>query len=325
MNLTETKISIKGPNDLVTTVPLLLGFQPEHSLVVVGLIDCNLECTFRVDLPGSADHIEHLVDLTAQLSRNECDACVLIAYGEQEVAEAALERAAQRLHAAGVEPLDRLRVSDDRWYSLTCDRDCCPPSGKPVPQTTPASCEVAVAGCHALPDRSAVAAQLDPAEPGRRAAVASAVEAILIAETELDWAEQRGRDLHAIDHWMGADRLPETDDIATLGLALGDLDIRDYALERINSGRFEANRTDLWIWVARHLDDDLVAPAATVAGFAAYRFGNGVLALEAFEMALRSQPNYRLAQLLLSALQAGIPPGALAGIGRGSAGEVLDG
>ncbi|GAB3647502.1 DUF4192 domain-containing protein [Glycomyces tarimensis] len=325
MTLTETKISIKGPTDLICTVPLLLGFHPEHSLVIVGLIDFDLQCTFRVDLPGSAEHIEHLRDLTAQLCRNECDASVLIAYGEQEVAEAALERTALRLDAAGIKPLDRIRVSDGRWYSLDCDRACCPPEGEPVPQSTAASCEVAVAGCHALPDRAAVAAQLTPAEPDRRAAVASAVEAILLAETELDWAEQRGRDLCAVDHWMGSEELPGADDIATLGLALGDLDIRDYAIERIGSGRFKANRTDLWVWIARHLDDDLVAPAATVAAFAAYRFGNGVLALEALESALRSKPHYRLAQMLMAALQAGIPPGALEGIGRGIAQEQRDG
>ena len=111
--------------------------------------------------------------------------------------------------------------------------------------------------------------------------------------------------------------LPGPDDIAAVGLALGDLDIRDYALRRINSGTFEGNRVDLWIWVARHLEDDLVAPAATVAGFAAYRFGNGVLALEAFELALRSTPHYRLAQMLMAALQAGIPPAALSRIGCG--------
>src|SRR5690606_16781972 len=77
MNITETDISIKGPSDLVCTVPLLLGFHPEHSLVVVGLSGSDLKCTFRIDLPGSADHIEHLLDLTGQLCRNGCDRCVL--------------------------------------------------------------------------------------------------------------------------------------------------------------------------------------------------------------------------------------------------------
>ncbi|GAA2126388.1 DUF4192 domain-containing protein [Glycomyces algeriensis] len=327
MHQTQARISLNGPTDLLTTVPLLLGFHPDHSLVIVGLIDGELQCTFRVDLPGSADHLEHLQDLTAQLSLNECNGSVVIVYGEAELAQAVAERAATRLVAAGMKPIDQLRVDGGRWFSLICGNACCPTGGLPLPETSAASCEVAVAGGYAAPDRSAIAAQLAPAPAGRRAAVARAVLAALMADAELDWVAQRDLDLQAIDHWMDAKLLPEPEAIAAVGLALGDLDIRDYALRRINSGRFEGNRVDLWLWVTRHLEDDLVAPAATVAGFAAYRFGNGVLALEAFELALRASPHYRLAQMLMAALQAGIPPGALSRIGCGDReeAEVNDG
>jgi hypothetical protein len=317
MHTTQASIRLNGPTDLLTTVPLLLGFHPDHSLVVVGLLNGELQCTFRVDLPGSADHMEHLRDLTGQLSLNECDGSVVIVYGEAEIAEAAAKWSATRLHAAGFAPIDLLRVAEGRWFSLTCGGACCPPEGLPLPETSAASCEVAVAGGYAEADRSAIAALLAPAPVGRRAAVARAVTAALVEDAELDWAAQRNLDLQAIDQWMDAKSLPEPEAIAAVGLALGDLDIRDYALRRINSGRFEGNRLDLWIWVTRHLEDDLVAPAATVAGFAAYRFGNGVLALEAFELALKASPHYRLAQMLMAALQAGIPPGALSRIGSG--------
>lgn len=317
MHTTQARIRLNGPTDLLTTVPLLLGFRPDHSLVIVGLRDGELQCTFRVDLPGSADHLEHLPDLTGQLSLNECDGCVVVVYGEAELAQAVAERVATRLHAAGIAPLDLLRVAEGRWFSLTCGKACCPAEGLPLPETSAASCEVAVAGGYAEADRSAIAAQLAPAPVGRRAAVARAVLAALTTDAELDWVAQRDHDLQAIDRWMDEKSLPEPEAIAAVGLALGDLDIRDYALRRINSGRFEGNRLDLWLWVTRHLEDDLVAPAATVAGFAAYRFGNGVLALEAFELALKASPHYRLAQMLMAALQAGIPPGALSRIGCG--------
>jgi len=317
MNMTQARIRLNGPTDLLTTVPMLLGFHPDHSLVVVGLIGGELQCTFRVDLPGSADFMEHLPDLTGQLSTNNCDGCVVIAYGDKDVGEAAALRAADRFSAAGIEPLDRLRVAAGRWFSLTCDEPCCPPEGLPIPESSAASCEVAVAGGYAAADRDAVTEQLAPAPAGKRAAVAKAVAEALTADAELDWASQRSLDLHAIDHWMSVNGLPGPVDIAAVGLALGDLDIRDYALRRINSGKFEGNRVDLWVWVVRHMEEDLVAPAATVAGFAAYRFGNGVLAREAFDLALRASPHYRLAQMLIAALQAGIPPAALSRIGCG--------
>ena len=315
MDVTEANIKLSSPVDLITSIPLLLGFRPEHSLVAVGLVAGQVRCTFRVDLPGSADHLEHLPDLSAQLRRNDCDGTVLIAYGDREVAEAALRRSAARLAAAGAEALDLLRVTGGRWFSLSCGRGCCPDQGLPLPETTPASCEVAVAGGYAYGDRKQVAALLDPAESEARAAVAREVEHSLGAEAEADWAAQRAHDLHAVDHWLESSSLPGPADIATLGLALGDVDVRDYALRRVGGGRLPEGRADLWIWLARHLEDDLAAPAATVAGFAAYRSGNGVLALEAFERALRAQPNYRLAQMLIAALQAGVPPGALSRIG----------
>ncbi|THV27056.1 DUF4192 domain-containing protein [Glycomyces paridis] len=315
MNMIEARIRLNGPTDLLTTIPLLLGFHPDHSLVVVGLIGGELQCTFRVDLPGSADHLEHLPDLTAQLSINECTHCVLVAYGDKEVAEASIERAATRLTAAGIRPIDQLRVSRGRWFSLICDRPCCPPEGLALPESSAASCEVAVAGGYAESDRSRITEQLAPAPPGRRAAVEKAVAATLAAEADLDWAAQRSLDLHAIDHWMSVPSLPGPDEIAMVGLALGDPDIRDYALRRISSGEYEGNRIDLWIWVARHMGDDLVAPAAGVAGFAAYRFGNGVLAGECFELALRSSPNFRLALMLRAALHRGFPPSALSRVG----------
>jgi hypothetical protein len=317
MHTTQARIRLNGPTDLLTTVPLLLGFHPEHSLVVVGLLKGELQCTLRVDLPGSADHLEHLPDLTAQLSLNECDGCVVIVYGEAELAEAVAQRASTRYHAAGIAPLDLLRVADGRWFSLTCEKACCPPEGLPIPETSAASCEVAVAGGYAEADRSAISAQLAPAPAGSRAAVERAVFRALTVDAELDWVVQRDVDLRSIDHWMETNALPGPDGIAAVGLALGDLDIRDYALRRINSGKFEGNRVDLWIWVARHLEDDLVPAVATVAGFAAYRFGNGVLALEALELALKASPHYRLAQMLMAALQAGIPPAALSRIGCG--------
>ena len=74
------------------------------------------------------------------------DGCVVIVYGEAELAQAVAERVSTRFHAAGIAPLDLLRVAEGRWFSLTCSKACCPPEGLPIPETSAASCEVAVAG-----------------------------------------------------------------------------------------------------------------------------------------------------------------------------------
>ncbi|MEV3934381.1 DUF4192 domain-containing protein [Glycomyces sp. NPDC049804] len=305
-------LKLNGPSDLIPAVPYLLGFTPERSLVVIGLKDGELQCTFRVDLPGSIDHLDHLPSLEKQVTVNDCEGVVVIGYGDAELAPACVERAAFDLTMAGVQILDSLRVENGRWYSLTCQDTCCPGEGTPVPENNAITTQLALAGAVSRPDRAAVAALVAPADEAAQRAVTKAVRQLLQDQAELSWAEQRLADLNIIDTWASATGLPGPADIAALGLALGDLDIRDYAMRAMHEHHGQSSTaTDLWLWVARHLDTDLAAPAFTIAGWCAYRTGDGVLALECFDRALQAAPHYRLAQMLMSALQGGIPPKAI--------------
>lgn len=304
-----TPLKLNGPADLISAVPFLLGFTPEHSLVVVGLRGGELECTFRVDLPGSVDHLDHLPSLTEQVTVNNCDGAVLIGYGDAELVLSCVERAGFEFAMAGVQILDTLRIDQGRWYSLNCQQACCPPEGLPIPADTTVATELALAGAVRRTSRADVTALVAPVEEAQRRAVAECVGQLLQTEAELSWAEQRSADLTAIDTWAGATDLPDPAGIAALGLAVGDLDIRDYTMRAMDEHHGAASTaTDLWLWVARHLETDLAAPAFTIAGWCAYRYGNGVLALECLERALDASPHYRLAQMLMAALQGGIPP-----------------
>lgn len=306
----NAQLKLNGPADLISAIPYLLGFTPEHSLVVVALKGGELQCTFRVDLPGSIDHLDHLRSLTGQAETNECDTVVLITYGETEIATACMERAALEFDIRGFDILDKFRITEGRYYNLGCTDTCCPPEGWPLIERPDIAAELVASGALKRPDRNAIDELFTPAPAKERAVVTRAVEDALHTEAERSWAEQRRHDLTAIDHWLEAGTLPERpEDIAALGLALGDLDVRDYTLR--NADRYRETALDLWLWVARHLEEDLVAPALTVAGWCAYRAGNGVVAIEAFELALKFTPHYRLAQMLRAALQAGIPPRAL--------------
>jgi hypothetical protein len=315
MSQQTTRIKINGPGDLVAVVPHLLGFAPESSLVVVGLDESGLQCTFRVDLPERTEDADQVRDLVAQLTRNDCGQAVTIVYGPEPIAPAVASVTGRRLDAAGITVLDILRVDQGRYWSLTCDGPCCPPEGQPVPQLPEAVLAVIAAGGVARPDRAAVAALLDPADADSRTAVAADVNQFRENDAWQDQVAWRRSELEYLNQWREFPVLPWPAAIARLGLALADVELRDQVLCDIATHP-DRTRLDLWIWVARHLEDDLVAPAATVAGFAAYRCGNGVLALEAFELALRADPHHRLAQMLLAALQAGLPPAALATIGE---------
>jgi hypothetical protein len=309
----DTPIRINGPGDLVAVVPHLLGFAPESSLVLVGINGSDLQCTFRVDLPERAEDADQVRDLVAQLMRNNCGQAVAVVYGPESIALAVASVTGRRLDAAGIAVLDILRVDQGRYWSLSCDGPCCPPEGQPVPQLPEAQLAIIAAGGVALPDRAAVAELLDAADANSRTSVAADVNAFRAIEAQQDRVRWRRGELEYVKQWWDFHLLPWPAAIARLGVALADAELRDQVLCDIASHP-DRTRLDLWVWLARHLQDDLVAPAATVAGFAAYHSGNGVLALEAFALALRADPSYRLAQLLLAALQAGLPPAALATI-----------
>jgi hypothetical protein len=298
---------ISGPGELVATVPYLLGFHPEHSLVAVCLKDRNLRCVFRVDLPDHTEHLDDMPTLTRQAQNNNCDAVVLIAFGEADIAEAALRYTAMAFTGTSIDTMDLIQVIGDRWFSLDCLGDCCPPEGRPIPDGSSAGELIAMVAGPALPNREALTELLEPVSQERRQAVADA-----IASASCEWAamsepERRAAAMSAVQAQQELTvHLPGPDEVARLALAVTRFDVRDFVL---GFARDQASvaRTDLWIWIARHLDGALVAPAATIAAYTAYVGGDGVLAVECLTLALRAEPDYQLAALLLFALQEGLP------------------
>jgi hypothetical protein len=177
-----------------------------------------------------------------------------------------------------------------------------------VPESTTVATELAFHGATAMPSRAAITTLLDPAPEADRAAVTRAIDRQLAAGAEFDWARQRQADLDIIGHWLTETTLPGPDDIARLALAVGDLAIRDHALAtaepHLAAGQW---LVDLWLWVTRHVPEDMAAPCASLLAWFAYRRGNPVLAAEAVAAALGATPTYRLAGLLASVIDAGIP------------------
>jgi hypothetical protein len=298
---------ISGPGELVAAVPYLLGFHPEHSLVAVCLKDRNLRCVFRVDLPDHTEHLDDMPTLTRQAQNNDCDAVVLIAFGEAGIAEAALRYTAMAFTGADIYTVDLIQVVGDRWFSLACLGDCCPPEGRPIPDSSSAGELIAMVAGPALPSRAAVTELLEPVSQEQRQAVADAV-----ASASREWAamsemERKAAAMSAVEAQQELTvHLPGPGDVARLALAVSRFDVRDFVLGFARDPASVA-RIDLWIWVARHLEGTLVAPAATIAAYSAYVGGNGVLAVECLLLALRAEREYQLAALLLFALQEGIP------------------
>lgn len=113
----------------------------------------------------------------------------------------------------------------------------------------------------------------------------------------------------AVRRYADGGRLDD-DELAWLTVLLLSVPVRDVAWQVATS---ERPHLDLWRDVTRRCDPELVAAPASLLAFAAWRAGDGVLAMVALERALAEDPSYPMAHLLLEALQRGIPPSALDG------------
>ncbi len=170
---------VRGPADLLTAVPYLLGFHPHESLVIIGLNDKRVIVTARLDLTDLPDALDVtdsrvLADTMAAIERGEATAIVGAVFTDDATPNDAVARQlADQARTAGLDLLDTLRVTHGRWRSLSCpDTSCCPPEGTPMP-ATPSVLDAAAtyAGLTALPSRDALAAIFTPLTHPRDLAV----------------------------------------------------------------------------------------------------------------------------------------------------------
>jgi hypothetical protein len=50
--MTAPPIKLRSPAELLAVVPHLLGFEPQHAIVVMALRDSKIDLTERIDLPA---------------------------------------------------------------------------------------------------------------------------------------------------------------------------------------------------------------------------------------------------------------------------------
>lgn len=339
-------IKLKSPHELLAVVPYVLGFNPTNSIVTLCLSGNRLGLTQRLDLPRPQD--AHCVGsaLLPTLVKENPDSVILIGYEDRvgdslpavESLSSALQSAAMRIH-------DRLVVSDGRWRSLDCHSpDCCPPIGSFVPEPEDVSRVVAEfigAGVAPHPDRETMARQL---EPGPQAvAVAKVMRSLQKARAKAGDcpAIPRAELFAAWPRILDADDAVITvEDAARAAVSLLDIEIRDAMVAWLCPGTLDLKALsegvqklfcglrkawdkediehpstgaqnavqDALIRLCAMLPDDLATPALSVLASLSWWRGDGALARVALARALRCDPDYRLAQLLLQMVDLAIRP-----------------
>jgi uncharacterized protein DUF4192 len=322
------RVRVGSADGVLAVVPHLLGFHPADSLVMLGVggPHARIRVTFRYDLPDPPDSelaldiAEHAV---AVLRRQDLLMAIAIGYGPGRTVTPVVDGVVDALRKAGIAVHDVLRVEGGKYWSYLCgDPQCCPPDGVPFDASAhPASAALAAAGMTVRPDRAALAdtlaAAAELAQPMREAVQRARQKVGNLLDFEAAAAGgdpfQRVADCgrrsvkRAIARYRQGGELTDHDEIAWLGVALGDLRVRDDAWARMDP-RFNEAHQRLWVDLIRHLPADVVAAPAALLAFTAWQAGDGALASVAIERALEADPEYSMALLIADALHAGLPP-----------------
>ncbi len=330
-------VRVGGPPDLVASMPAMLGFVPEESLVAIALCRhgerSRVGGMARVDLAGDAapelrDEIDRtLADAVCRrLERTGADSVVVVIVSDVDPADGlphtglvdAVTDAFAGIGVAVTGAVWAARVAAGAPWR--CYDSCGCTGTVPDPTGTLAAAESTAIGRVTYASRDEVEATLapDPAARGRRRRelVDDALRAA-VTDRELSGLAAARRDLEAVRHAaaeLGRGVVLAEEEIARLAVALRDPRVRDVCLG-FAAGHDAAVDPDhaerLWTVLVRAVPAPEVAEPATLLAFASLDRGGGARLTTALERAMDADPEHRLSRLLGSIVAAGIDPGAV--------------
>jgi len=324
---TPATARLSGPGEILAALPSLCGFPPTESLVALSLRGPRkrIGLTARVDLPDPADEREVAAMCADRMQADGAAHVVLAVYSDRgrrpALVDAVRDACAERRTAV----FEALHVERGRWSSYSCAGPCCPPGGTPLPTATPAlaliEAEAAASGRVVLASRDELVRSVAPPAPPLRALAGRQVE-----QAAEHWARDRrenglaasrratlalARDLlDAVE----AGRDVEPADGCRLAVGLSDVRARDELATLLLTRSDEL--LSLLLQVARQVPPPHDAPVCTLLAWVAHARGDGALANVALDRALDGTPDYALALLLRTALDAGVLPDEVRALAR---------
>lgn len=327
-------IRLSGPLALIGATPILLGFHPARSLVLLCVHGLRQQVgpALRIDLPIPADVPDVATFLATQASRH-ATAVMLLCYshdadgyerGRTVFPHAALMwRCLDELRDIGVPVLDAVLVrAGSAWsYLHHTPRD----AGYRLPgDDDPGLAHLRTAhvgaGRAVMADRDEVARAI--AGPSSDATDSSSTAILagfdrwgsLVADLDYRGTVEVGCHLahEQLTASIGAHVTGQVDDtvierwadlVATLSVDLVRDAVLSWCLERTGE-----TPVAMFVDIARWVTDDFAVPILSILALVAYRSGDGALANVALERALRIDPEYRLAALTQEFIAQGVHP-----------------
>jgi hypothetical protein len=295
-----TALRARTPEDVLAAVPVVLGFEPLESVVMLTFGGAE---TFhaRVDLPPPSGADEAVALLLEPAVLHAVRRVVFVVYADEgDAARVVAQRLRRAFRRSGIEVVEVLRVHDGRWFAP--GRPGTPPTGVPYDVGDHRfRAQAVVEGIVVHRSRAELEELLRP----RPAAVADLTRALRRAVPS-----PPGEIADLVDVRLDAGRFA-TQELARVLLGLQEQEGRDAALTAMS--RDAAMRhVRLWTDAVQRAPDELVGAAAAVLALASWLAGHGALAWCAVDRSRAADPELTRAGLVADLLTRAVPPSAWA-------------
>jgi uncharacterized protein DUF4192 len=298
----------RNATDLVAIVPVVLGFHPRDSVVVLTFGGPGSAFHARVDLPlGMAEQEEVADVLVGAVTANRADRVAVLLYTDDvEVAHSQATLLLGRLLDRCVEVIDVLRVDDGRWHSV-------PEDGSPGTAYDldghPFTAQGVFDGHVVHRDRAELADTLvgtdedDAVEVAlaatRFADLVSTSQEPALLRTEARWLQRFIR-----SHLSVPVAAVDAGRMLVLASIIATRDVAWAEITRESS----QEHVELWRGLVRRAPQHLLPGASSLLAFAAWQHGEGALAWCAIDRCLDVDPDYSMAHCVAQLLTGAVPP-----------------
>lgn len=316
----EMRLTARNPEDLLAMAPVVLGFWPDDSVVMMTFGALR---PFHARLPMPAfDELDACVLLEVEecllgpAERHGVQAVVLLYFTDDpRVAEIVHDALREGCRVRGIGMVIAV-VADGAEYSVVGA------GGELGPRTSydvtahPFVVQGIVEGRITHRTRADMVASIE-ADPASAAPVLEQLHEGGWHDTDPPIGAREVRRhgnwvAATVRHATGSGELPGPGRLARLLWALQVPRIRDAAwsvLDRPTAAR----HVRFWTEVLRRTPDDLAAAPGVLLGLAAWQAGDGALAWAAVDRSRRADPDCRLAAFLATLLEEAVPPDAWSG------------
>jgi hypothetical protein len=311
-----TTFTARNPVDLIAVVPYVIGFHPEDSVVLL-TFGPGEAFHARVDLPDEEDAQEELAAMLAELvAQREVERVALLLYtADTEVAGSFHDIVVPELVGEGVEVIDMLRVSGERFYAAYDVDD----PGTAYDLTTHLfTAEQVLEGKVAHHSRAELVASLDTIDADDARAVQEAAirfdeqfeglpRFVTVARISRDIVEEARWVQRTVRRHVRLGTPLSVDDAGRLLVLMAGVPLRDVAWAEMSRDN-AAGHIDLWRDLVRRCPSDLLPAAASLLAFAAWLHGDGAFAWCALDRCVEVDPAYSMAGCIALLLEQAIPP-----------------